>query len=81
MEHEIDIFDYNDLIQEIEDWNRFKQNHKKFLKQLKNLFELFDPDLGGNGCSIGEAGKNLKPGTWFHELHFPWDESYTNRDA
>ena len=81
MEHEIDIFDYNDLIQEFEDWNRFKQKQKKFHKQLKSLFELFDLDLGETGCSISEAGKSLKPGSWFHELHFPWDEYYTKRDA
>ena len=81
MEHELDLFNYNDLIQEIEDWIRFKQNYKRLRRQLKDLFDLFDLDLGGNGCSISEACKDITPGTWFHELHFPWDEFYTKRVA
>ena len=80
MENEVDLFHYNELIQEIKDWNHFKQNHNNFRKQLKILFKIFDSDLGGDGCSISDAGKNLKPGTWFHQLHFPWDEIYAEKE-
>ena len=76
MTTEAPLFNYNGLIDEMEDWNRHKLIQHDLQMNLWILFENFKLNLGGNDTTIRAACNDLKTGTWLHELYFPWDEFY-----
>ena len=50
--------------------------------QLKILFKIFDLDLGEyEWNSIRFGSRHLKPGTWWHQLHFPCHEIYAEKQS